>query len=120
MRIGIKGVTRLRRELIKGSMPAVIVVKPLSTAKADLEVMAKQVANITTKCCRNNVEIQDIIITLSGIKDIKKRVKSLAEHREIEYLMVYSAKGIATNEKEFKEFVSDMQTWYGIEVKTIR
>lgn len=110
----------MRGEIVKSLIPAVIVVKPLSTAKADLEVMAKQIANITTKCCRNNVEVVDIIVTLSGIKDIKKRIKALVEHREIQYLMVYSAKSIATNEKEFKEFVSDMQSWYGIEVKTIR
>ena len=34
---------------------AVIAVRPASTAKADLEVMAVKVAQITTACCRENI-----------------------------------------------------------------
>ncbi len=100
-------------------IPAVVVVIAASTAKADLEVMVKQAANITTKCCKNGIVVEEIIVTFNGIKDINKRIKSLTQHKEIKYLMIYSAKSIANSEKEFMQFVDDMQTWYGIDVKRI-
>lgn len=53
---------------------AVIAMKPASTAKADLEVMAAQVAQMTTACCQENIKVDSIVITFGGIKDITKRV----------------------------------------------
>jgi len=97
-----------------------IVVKPLSTSKSDLEVLAKQVAQITTKCCRNNILVVDIIVTTSNLKDVTKRVASLTEHSEVKYLFFYSAKTIAKNEKEFLDFVEEMSNFYNIDVKRMK
>lgn len=101
----------------KKLMPAAIIAKPATTAKADLEIMAKEIALITTKCCRNDIEVFDIIVTFSGIKDIKKRIKSLTQHMEIKYILIYSAKQISETEQEFLEFVEEMESWYGIHIK---
>lgn len=101
-------------------IPATIIAKPISTAKVDLEIMAKQVAQITTACVENNIEVIDIIITFSSTKDILKRVKSLTEHKEIKVLLIYTAKQIAETEQEYRDFVADMQDWYGIKVLCYR
>lgn len=101
-------------------VPGVIVIKPTSTAKADLEIMAKQVAQLTTSCVENNMEIVDVIITFGSSKDIAKRVKSLTEHKEVKVLLLYSAKQVAESEQEYKGFVADMRDWYGLRVLCYR
>lgn len=104
----------------KSLVPAVIVVKPASTAKADIETIAKQVAQITTACVPKQIVVEDIIVTFQGIKDVTKRVMSLLEHKEIKALLIYSPKQIATCEQEYIEFVADMKSWYGIKVVNYR
>lgn len=99
---------------------AVIVVKPTSTAKADLEIMARQVAQITTACVPKNVYVEDIIVTYGGIKDITKRIKSLTEHKEIQVVLVYSAKQIATSSTEYMEFIADMNDFFKLKVINYR
>ncbi len=101
---------------VKPLVPGVIVVKPLSTAKADIEIALKQVAQITTRCCKNNIEIIDIVVTFGSSKDINKRVKALMEQKEIKLLLLYTAKQAAESEQEYKGFVADMRDWYGIKV----
>jgi hypothetical protein len=101
-------------------VPGVIVVKPLSTAKADIEIALKQVAQITTKCVKNNIEVIDIIVTFGSSKDISKRVKALVEQKEIHLLLFYTAKQAAETENEFTAFVSDMRDWYGLKVVCYR
>ena len=95
---------------------AIIAVKSASTAKADLEVMATQVAQMTTACCQENIQVDSIIITFGGIKDITKRVKLLTEQKDIRYLIIYSGKQIADNESEYLSFKRDMQDWYNLQV----
>lgn len=95
---------------------AIIAVRPASTAKADLEVMAAQVAQITTACCQENIQVDSIIITFGGIKDITKRVNQLTEQKDIRYLIIYSGKQIADNESEYMNFKRDMQDWYSLQV----
>jgi hypothetical protein len=101
-------------------IPAVIVVKPASTAKADIEISCRQVAQITTTCVGKNVYVEDIIVTFQGVKDIIKRVKSLTEHKDIQVLLVYNAKQIASSEKEYMEFITDMVDFYGLKVINYR
>lgn len=100
--------------------PAVIVIKPTSLAKADIETMTRQVAQITTACVKKDIEIVDIIVTFAGTKDITKRVKSLTDHKEVEVLLLYSAKQIADTEKEYATFVADMRDWHGLSVISLR
>ena len=95
---------------------AVIVMKPASTAKADLEVMAAQVAQMTTACCQENIQVDSIVITFGGVKDITKRVKMLTEQKDIRYLIIYSGKQIADIESEYLNFKRDMQDWYNLQV----
>ena len=95
---------------------AVIAMKPASTAKADLEVMAAQVGQMTTACCQENIKVDSIVITFGGIKDITKRVKMLTEQKDIRYLIIYSGKQIADNESEYLNFKRDMQDWYNLQV----
>ena len=95
---------------------AVIAVRPASTAKADLEVMAAQVAQMTTACCQENIQVDSIVITFGGIKDITKRVKLLTEQKDLQYLIIYNAKQIADNESEYMNFKRDMQDWYNLQV----
>lgn len=119
MKISTKGVKALKGQEINKAInliPAALIAKPTSTAKADLEIMAKQVAQITTSCVENNIEVEDIIITFGGSKDITKRVKSLIEHKEIKVLLLYSAKQVAENKQEYREFVADMRDWYQLKV----
>lgn len=99
---------------------AVIVVKPASTAKADIEIACRQVAQVTTACVPKNIYIEDIIVTYQGIKDIKKRVNSLMEHKEIQVLLIYNAKQIASSEKEYMEFVAELRDFYAIQVLNYR
>ncbi|ADU75658.1 hypothetical protein M972_112757 [Acetivibrio thermocellus AD2] len=99
---------------------AIIAVRPASTAKADLEVMAAQVAQLTTVCCQENIQVDSIIITFGGIKDITKRVKQLTEQKDISYLIIYSGKQIAENESEYVNFKRDMQDWYNLKVVCYR
>jgi hypothetical protein len=105
---------------IKPTVPGTIVIKPTSTAKADLETMGKQVAQITTSCVENNIEVIDIILTFGTTKDISKRVKALIEHKEVKLLLLYTAKQIAESEQEYKDFVADMRDWYGLRVMCYR
>ena len=97
-------------------IPTVIVAKPTSTAKADLEVMAKWVAQLTTKAVPNNLLIEDIIITFTGSKDVEKRIKSLTDHKEIKVVLIYSAKQIFTTKEECYEFIATMADFYKIKV----
>lgn len=101
---------------VKPLVPGVIVIKPLSTAKSDIEIALKQVAQITTRCCKNNIEIIDIVVTFGSSKDINKRVKALIEQKEIKLLLLYTAKQAAESEQEYKGFVADMRDWYNIKV----
>lgn len=104
----------------KPLIPAVIIVKPVSTAKADIEIACRQVAQITTACVPKGVWIEDIIVTFGGIKDIEKRIKSLTEHKNITTILIYNAKQIATNEKEYLDFIRDMADWYRLKVICFR
>lgn len=104
----------------KSLVPAIIVVKPASTAKADIETIAKQVAQITTACVQKGIVVEDIIVTFQSIKDVTKRVTSLLEHKEIKAILVYSPKQIATCEQEYIDFVADMKDWHGIRVINYR
>lgn len=99
---------------------AVIVVKPASSNKADVETACRQVAQITTLCVPKSIHIEDIIVTYQSIKDIKKRVNSLMEHKEIKVLLIYSAKQIASSEKEYMEFVAELRDFYSIQVMNYR
>jgi len=101
-------------------IPAVIVIKLTSTAKADIEISCRQVAQITTTCVGKNIYVEDIIVTFQGVKDITNRVKSLTEHKEIEALLIYNEKQIASSEKEYLDFIRDMDTWYKLQVVTFR
>lgn len=100
----------------KQLIPAVIVVKPASTAKADIETACRQAAQITTEAVHNNIAIIDIIVTFQGGKDIAKRVKSLIEHKEIQVLLIYNAKQLFATKEECNEFIADMVDFYQIKV----
>lgn len=104
----------------KALIPAVIVVKPTSSNKADIEISCRQVSQITTLCVPKGIVIEDIIVTYQGIKDIKKRVNSLMEHKEIQVLLIYNAKQIACSEKEYLEFVAELRDFYAIQVMNYR
>jgi len=82
---------------------AVIAVKPASTAKADLEVMTAQVAQMTTACCQENTQVDSIVITFGGIKDIR-------------YLILYSGKQITENRSGYLNFKRDMKDRYNLQV----
>jgi hypothetical protein len=108
----IKGVEYMQTAKL---IPAVLVIKPTSTAKADIETMSRQIAQVTTSCVPKDIHIEDIIVTFGTSKDIAKRVKSLVEHKNIQLLLLYSAKQAAENEQEYKTFVADMRG-YGLKV----
>lgn len=110
----------MKGPVVQPLVPGVIVVKPSSTAKADIEIALKQVAQITTRCCKNNIEVIDIVVTFGSSKDISKRVKALIEQKEIQLLLLYTAKHAAKSEQEYKEFVADMRDWYGLKVVCYR
>lgn len=107
-------------QVVQPLVSGVIVVKPLSTAKADIEIALKQVAQIATKCTKGNIEISDIIVTFGSSKDISKRVKALIEQKEIQLLLLYTAKQAAETEQEYRGFVADMRDWYGLRVVCYR
>lgn len=113
----IGGADMVNEKTIKN---AVIVVKPESMVKTDLETMCRQIAQITTACVLKDVYVEEIIVTYNGIKDITKKVKSLTEHKEIQLLLVYNAKKIAAAEREYLEFVDNMKEFYGIKVISYR
>ena len=100
----------------KSLVTAVIVVKPQSTAKADIETIAKQVAQITTVCVPKGIVVEEIIVTFQSIKDVTKRVMSILEHKDIKAILIYSPRQISTCEQEYVDFVADMKDWYGIKV----
>ena len=100
----------------KKLIPAVIVVKPASTAKTDIETACRQAAQITTEAVHNNIAIIDIIVTFQKAKDITKRVKSLTEHKDIQALLIYNAKQLFATKEECNEFMADMADFYGIKV----
>lgn len=104
----------------KPLLPAVIVIKPISTAKADIETACRQVAQITTEAVHNGIVIIDIVIIFQGAKDIAKRVKSLTEHKEIKALLIYNAKQLFCTKEECNEFIADMTDFYGIKVINYR
>lgn len=97
-------------------VPAIIIAKPTSTAKLDLEVMSKCIAQLTTEAVPNNLLIEDIIITFSGGKDIQKRIKSLTDHKDIRVILIYSAKQIFSTKDECHEFIATMADFYNIRV----
>jgi len=66
---------------------AIIALKPASTAKVDLEVMSAQVAQITTACCQENIQVDSIIITFGGYKGYYE--KSKTAHRAKGYTLSY-------------------------------
>lgn len=101
-------------------IPAVLVVKPLSTAKSDLEILCKNVSQLTTLAVPKNIVIEEIIVTFGNTKDITKRIKSVLEHMDLKVLLLYSAKQVAETEKEFADFVADMFAWYGLKVMCYR
>lgn len=101
-------------------IPAVIVIKPASTSKADIETVCRQTAQLTTVSVPKNIFIEDIIITFGGIKDISKRIKSLTEHKEIQIVLIYSAKQIAASSAEYMEFIADMNDFYKLKVINYR
>lgn len=104
----------------KTLIPAVIVAKLPGNSKSELEVMAKQVAQLTTACVPQNIYIEDIVISYAGIKDIEKKIASLTEHKDIKVVLIYSAKQVASTEKEFYEFVATMADFYRIKVICFR
>lgn len=110
----------MKKMISSNLIPAVIVIKPVSTAKADIETACRQTAQLTTVCVPKNIFIEDIIITFGGVKDITKRVKSLTEHKDIQVLLVYNAKQIASSEKEYMEFIADMCDFYKLKVINYR
>lgn len=97
-------------------VPGIIVIKPLSKNKDDIEISLKQVAQITTRCVPQKIYIEDIILTYGTTKDISKRVKSILEQKEIKVLLLYTAKQVADTEQEYKDFVADMRDWYNLRV----
>lgn len=104
----------------QGLVQAIVILKPISTSKSDLEIMSKQLAQIVTKCCRTNIKVIDVIIIFGNGKDISKRVKALKEHEEFSMLVTYNSKSIAEKQQDYVQFVNDMRDWYGIEVISYR
>lgn len=104
----------------KQVVSAVIVVKPASTAKADIETMSKQVAQITTVCVPKGIVVEDIIVTFQGMKDVTKRIKAILEHKAIRVVLLYQPRQIATCQQEYVEFVEEMKSWNGIQVISYR
>lgn len=103
-------------EVKKELVPAVVAIKLASSSRLDTEAALCKTAKITTKACYAGIEIADIVSTYGGIKDIKKRIGALVEHKDIELLLLYSAREVAETERDFTAFVSDMRDLYGLKV----
>ena len=88
--------------------------------KAGQNALIFQVAQITTKCCHNNIEILDGFVTHGGLKEFKKEAIRIFEKKSYRYLILYAPSQLTTSEKEFKEFVVELEEFYGIEVKQLR
>lgn len=88
--------------------------------KASQNVMVQQAGQMVTKCCNNGIEVVDSFVSHGGLKDFKKEALKIFEKRAYRYLILYAPSQIADNEKEFKEFVIELEQFYGIEVKQLR
>lgn len=88
--------------------------------KASQNVMIQQMGQMVTKCCDNNIQVVDSFISFGGLKDFKKEALKIFEEKSYRYLILYAPSQIATSEKEFKEFVVELEQFYGIEVKQLR
>lgn len=88
--------------------------------KASQNIMIQQAGQMVTKCCNNNIEVVDSFVTHGGLKDFKKEALKIFEKRSYRYLILYAPSQIAASEKEFKEFVVELEEFYGIEVKQLR
>ncbi|NYB73775.1 hypothetical protein HZF24_06425 [Sedimentibacter hydroxybenzoicus DSM 7310] len=100
-------------------VPAVIAVKA-GKDKAGQNAIVHQVAQITTKCCYYNVEIVEGFVSFGGLKDIKKEAIKIFEKKAYRYLMIYSPTQFTQNEKEYREFVEELEQFYNIHVKQLR
>lgn len=103
----------------KSLVPAVIAVKA-GKDKAGQNAIVHQVAQITTKCCYYNIEIVDGFVSFGGLKDIKKEAVKIFEKRPYKYLMLYAPSQIAQSQQEFRDFVEELEQFYGIQVKQLR
>lgn len=88
--------------------------------KAGQNVMVQQTAQMITKCCDNNIQVIDSFISYGGLKDFKKEALKIFEKRSYRYLILYAPSQITDSQKEFKDFVVELEQFYGIEVKQLR
>ncbi len=88
--------------------------------KASQNVMVQQTGQMVTKCCNNNIEVVDSFVTHGGLKDFKKEALKIFEKKSYRYLILYAPSQITDSQKEFKEFVVELEEFYGIEVKQLR
>ncbi|MEA4989063.1 MAG: hypothetical protein VB095_13465 [Anaerovorax sp.] len=88
--------------------------------KASQNVMIQQAGQMITKCCDNSIQVVDSFISYGGLKDFKKEALKIFEKRAYRYLILYAPSQIAASEKEFREFVVELEEFYGIEVKQLR
>ncbi len=88
--------------------------------KAAQNIMIQQMGQMVTKCCNNNIEVVDSFVTHGGLKDFKKEALKIFEKKAYRYLILYAPSQIAESEKEFKDFVVELEQFYGIEVKQLR
>lgn len=99
--------------------PAVVAVKA-GKDKAGQNAIVYQVAQITTMCVHNNVELVDGFVSFGGLKDIKKEAIKIFEKKPYKYLILYAPSQIAKSPQEFKDFVDELDQFYGIFVKQLR
>lgn len=90
------------------TIPAVLVLKATGTAKSDLEALAKEVVILTDFYIRKGVVIVEVLITLTGVKDIIKRMPSIVQHCNAQTAIIYSARQIAANPQEYNDFYQSM------------
>ena len=88
--------------------------------KASQNVMIQQMGQMVTKCCDNNIQVVDSFISFGGLKDFKKEALTIFEKTTYRYLILYAPSQITDSAKEFKEFVVELEQFYGIEVKQLR
>ncbi len=105
--------------MAKYANSAIIAVKAAKD-KAGQNALVYQVAQMTTKCCDNNIEIVDGFVSHGGLKDFKKESLRIFEKKAYRYLILYAPSQIAQNQQEFKDFVSELEQFYGIQVKQLR
>lgn len=88
--------------------------------KAAQNIMIQQMGQMVTKCCDNNIQVVDSFISYGGLKDFKKEALKIFEKKSYRYLILYAPSQIAENQQEFKDFVVELEKFYGIEVKQLR